>query len=96
MPRHRTPEEKLQIIQEVQREGLSVSRACRKHGISPAVYYLWERRLKQGGFASLKRSPAPAEEGPTMEALEAEIARLKNIITEMAAENLKLKRGLWR
>ena len=36
---HRSKEEKLQIIEEAQKNGITVT--CTKYGIYPATYYQW-------------------------------------------------------
>nr|MBP9084144.1 transposase [Bacteroidia bacterium] len=44
---HQTKEEKLRIINEVRKSGLSVT--CTKYGIYPASYYQWVAKLKEMG-----------------------------------------------
>ncbi len=72
---------------------------CRKHQIAPQVFYDWERRIREGSLSALApkereigRSKKPTR---TLSEAEAEIARLKGIIAEIAEENVKIKKGLW-
>ena len=44
---HRTPEEKWEIVQEVLKSG-NISETCRRHGISPTLFYRWRDEAEQG------------------------------------------------
>jgi transposase-like protein len=57
----RTPEQKWEIVQEVIKSG-NISEACRRHGISPTLFYRWRDEAEQGAKAALGgRSAAAAE-----------------------------------
>jgi transposase len=57
----RTPEAKWEIVQEVIKSG-NISEACRRHGVSPALFYRWRDEAEQGAKAALGgRSAAAAE-----------------------------------
>jgi transposase-like protein len=94
LSRHRTPQEKLRIINEVRTGEQAVSYVCRKHGIAPARFYEWEKRFKEGGLPGLRRDLAK-QTTARVDELEAEITRLKGVIAEIAEENLKIKKGQW-
>jgi transposase len=99
-PRRWTAQQKLAILEEAQTGEIAVSEVCRKHQIAPTQFYEWERKRRQGALQSLtarqtqsirmakmpSRTPAEAE---------AEISRLKEVIAELAEENLRIKKGLW-
>jgi transposase len=91
-----TPEEKLAIVAEGRKEGALVSEVCRRHAIAPTLFYEWERKAKEGSRSSL-RTPArkPKKPVPSVEELQAEILRLKGIVTEIAAENVEMKKRGW-
>jgi putative transposase len=61
--------------------GGGVKEVCRRHGVSPASYYLW--KAKYGGLqpSDLKR----------MKELEQENGRLKQLYAETALDNKALK-----
>jgi len=94
MARHRTPQEKLRIINEVRTGGQPVSQVCRRHGIAPGRFYEWEKRLKEGGPEGLRRDAVKVSALRVQE-LEAEVTRLKGVIAEIAEENLRIKKGRW-
>jgi transposase len=57
----RTPDEKWEIVQEVLKSG-NISETCRRHGISPTLFYRWRDEAEQGAKAALGgRSAAAAE-----------------------------------
>ena len=94
MGRRRTPREKLEIINLVKTGTLSVSKACRQQGISPRVFYQWQREFKEAGLEGLKPGTNKTA-AQKVEELEAEVLRLKSLIAEIAEENFKLKKGQW-
>ena len=61
--------------------GMKVDDLCRKHGMSPATYYKW--KSKYGGLE--------ASELKKKKELEAELARLKRMYSDLAMENDALR-----
>jgi transposase len=91
-----TAQEKLAIVSEGRASGTSVSEVCRRHSISPTLFYEWERKVKEGSVSSLKDRPRKKRKPePTVAELRAEIQRLKGVIAEIAAENVELKKTDW-
>ena len=88
-------EEKLRILEEARQTGQTVSEVCRRHQLSAAQFYLWERQAREGALTAL-RPQRPGRKGsdPT-ERLAAEVQRLRDALTEVTLENLSLKRGQW-
>lgn len=89
-----TPDEKLKIIQEARQADQNVSDVCRRYGIAVGQFYQWEKHATQGALSALrqaKRGPRPTS--PDV-ALQAEVQRLRIVVTELSAENLHLKKGL--
>ncbi len=90
-----TAEEKLQILEEGRQTGQTISEVCRRHQIAPGQFYAWEKQARQGALVALRNGPrGPGKADPTPQ-LQAEIERLRDVIAEISAENLALKRGLW-
>lgn len=77
-----TPEERLSILQEGQREGQTVT--CRKYNISPSVYHYWKSKYLSNGVDGLK--PSYHKVDPEKRALEQENDRLKRIIAKQALQ----------
>jgi transposase-like protein len=89
----RKPADKMRIVLKGMEPGIDVASLCRLEGISPTQYYTWKKQLvasadavfggKQGRTKEVKESR-----------LEADLTRMKNVIAEITAENLELKKTL--
>ena len=85
MPKSRrkfTPDERLAILQEGEREGLMTT--CRKYNLSPSLFNRWKGKYLEKGMQGLK--PAYHRVDPQVRELELENARLKKIIAMQALE----------
>ena len=77
-----TPEERLSLIREAEREGFTET--CRKYNLSPALLSRWKQKYLTKGSEGLK--PAYRRVDPELRALEEENERLKKIIARQALE----------
>ena len=77
-----TVEQKLQIIQEADQEG--ITQALRKHNLSHSVFLRWKNQFNTGGTGSLHARYRKVD--PEIRALQEENARLKKIIGNQALE----------
>ena len=85
MPRTRrsfTPEQRLSLIQEAEREGYMET--CRKYNLSPTLLSRWKQKYQAKGAEGLK--PGYRRVDPEVRALEEENERLKRIIAKQALE----------
>jgi transposase len=83
--------DKLRIVLAGMQPGVEVSDLCRREGLNPVQFYPWKKQLL-GSAARVfedKRGRPNAQE----QRREAELQRLKNVIAEITAENLDLKKG---
>ena len=72
-----TPEQKYEILQDIERLG-NTKTGLEKHGLAYSVYYKWRRQLQVGVSASLRNSrPIKSE---NLKRLEAENRRLKELV----------------
>jgi transposase len=85
-------EEKLRIVLAGMQPGVEVSDLCRQEGINPTMYYYWKKKLL--GSAHLVFDEKQGRPSAQEQKQEAELARMKNVIAEITAENLELKKGL--
>ena len=91
--RKRTPSEKLRIVLKGMEPGMDVASLCRQEGLSPTQYYAWKKQLLSSGaavYGGKQRQESDSREAK----LEAELTRMKNVIAEITAENLELKKTL--
>lgn len=77
-----TPEERLSIVQESQKEGMVET--CRKYNLSPSLLSKWKQRYLNKGLEGLKTQYKRVD--PEIRALEEENERLKRIIAKQALE----------
>jgi transposase len=86
-------EEKLRIVLAGLDGQIEVSELCRHEGINPTQYYGWKKQLL--GSAGKIFDNSQAKPSARVQRLESELLRAKNVIAEITAENLDLKKGLW-
>ena len=90
--KRRTATEKLRIVLAGLDAGVEVSDLCRREGINPTMYYGWKKKLVNSATSVF------GEGGPRgnseVERLQAELRRKNEVIAEITAENLELKKGL--
>jgi transposase-like protein len=88
-----SPADKLRIVLTGMQGGVEVSVLCRREGINPVQFYAWKKQLLGAAgrvFEDRRVRPDTAEQQRT-----AELQRLRNVIAEITAENLDLKKGRW-
>ena len=92
MHRKWSPKEKLEIVLEGLRDEGGISAICRSRGISTTQFYNWKNQLMSSSEVIFQRrndKPSIKEER-----LKHEVNRMKDVIAEVIAENLDLKKGL--
>ena len=77
-----SPEERLSILQECEREGQAVT--CRKYQLSPSLVLRWKSKYLSKGMDGLK--PSYKRVDPAIRELEEENERLKRVIARQALE----------
>lgn len=77
-----TPEERLSVVQEGQREGRSET--CRKYNLSPSLYDRWKQKYLKHGIEGLTSNYKKID--PAVRELQEENERLKRIIAKQALE----------
>lgn len=90
-----TAAEKLRILEEARQTGQTVSEICRRHQIASGQFYAWEKQARQGALEALRHGPRGRQRSDPTIPLQAEIERLRTVVTELSVENLQLKKGLW-
>jgi len=84
--------DKLRIVLAGMQPNVEIAELCRREGINPTQYYGWKKQLLSSATKVFdERTPRPSA---SEERQEAELRRMKNVIAEITAENLELKKGL--
>jgi transposase len=84
--------EKLRIVLAGLQPDVSISDLCRREGINATQYYGWKNQLLSS--AGKVFDGQPGRRPAAAERQEAELQRMKNVVAEITAENLELKKGL--
>ena len=86
-------EKKLKIVLEALQSDRKLAEICRREGLSPTQVYHWRKQLLGSAEAVFGRQQTHGEERQVAQ-LATENQRMKNVIAEITAENLDLKKTL--
>ena len=82
--------EKLRIVLTCMQPGVEVAEVCRREGINPTMYYTWKKKLLASAGQIFDEKPKKRD--AERERADREMARMKDVIAEITAENLELKK----
>ena len=94
--RHFTPDEKVAILRRHFLEKVPVSDLCDEVGLNPNVFYTWQKAFFENGAAAFagrtdSRSTKLEEQ---LQALRTKLARKDEVIAEIMASHIELKKSL--
>jgi transposase len=89
-----TAERKLKLVVESWQSDQKLAELCRREGLSPTQLYQWRKQLQKSAEAVFIRQNGRRGEDPRLAQLAEQNARMKNVIAEITAENLELKKTL--
>lgn len=72
----------------------NLSEICRREGLSPTQVYQWRKQLLGSAEAVFGRQQGQGEDRQIAK-LASENQRMKNVVAEITAENLDLKKTRW-
>ena len=88
-----TADQKLKILLETLQSDRKLAEICRREGLSPTQVYQWRRQLLGSAEAIFGRKQTNGEDRRIAK-LATENQRMKNVVAEITAENLDLKKTL--
>ncbi len=94
--KHYSAEEKVAILRRHLLEGAAVSTLCDELGLQPTVFYRWQKEFFENGataFQTKGRADQQAEQ-ERIEYLEKKIQRKDEVLAELMAEHITLKKDL--
>jgi len=104
MPRERrsfTGAEKMAILREHLIEKVPISQVCEKHGVTPTLFYHWQKKLFEDGAAVFeqhgkldRQSAERRTEARRIEALQAKLQQKNEVLAELMGEHVALKKSL--
>ena len=94
--KHYTPEEKVAILRRHLLDKVPVSDLCDELGLQPTVFYRWQKDFFENGAAAFsgKRRPDHQAEQQRIEFLEKKIQTKDEVLAELMAEHIALKKSL--
>ena len=89
-------QQKVRILREHLVEKVPVSDLCDRHGLSPNVFYRWQKQFFENGAAAFARTGDARERKleTKVQALEARLADKDEVIAEIMADHVRLKKSL--
>jgi transposase len=94
--KHYTAEEKVAILRRHLLDQVPVSDLCEELGLRPTVFYRWQKEFFENGAAAFQgksRLDHPAEQ-QRIEFLEKKIQTKDEVLAELMAEHIALKKSL--
>jgi len=93
-----SPEEKVQILRRHLIEDIPVSDVCDRYGLNPTVFYRWQKEFFENGAAAFERRGNAREQGlrAKLSDLEVKLATKDEVIAEIMASHIQLKKKLGR
>ena len=96
--RHFTPQEKIAALKRHLLEGVAVSTICDQLGVSPTLFYRWQKELFENGHALFEngRKAKAVEDAKDekIQKLEAKVARKNEVMAELMEAHTQLKKDL--
>ena len=89
-------EEKFKIVKEHLTTRTPISELAKKYGMTPQSFYGWQEQFFNAALAGFDRKRGPKESSSKSDereqALVAEVNRMRDVITEITAENVAFKK----
>jgi len=94
--KHYTGEEKVAILRRHLLDKVPVSDLCDELGLQPTVFYRWQKEFFENGAAAFsgKSRPDHQAEQQRIEFLEKKIQSKDEVLAELMAEHIALKKSL--
>jgi transposase len=94
--RHWSAEEKVKQLRRHLIENVPISKICQEANLAPSLFHRWQEQLFQNAALALeaKRSDRPPQDQQKIEKLERKIRQKDEVLAELMAEHLALKKEL--
>lgn len=92
-----TAKAKYETVKEVLTTDTTVSEMCKRKEIAGSMYYKWQDQFFKGAYAIFESGNSIADLDAYVKSKtfkkDEEITKLKNVIAELSAENIELKKN---
>ena len=94
--KHYAPEEKVAILRRHLLEKEPISKLCDEVGLQPTVFYRWQKEFFENGAAAFEEKARPnhSAEQERIAYLEKKIQTMDEVLAELMAEHVALKKAL--
>ena len=94
--KHYTGEEKVAVLRQHLLEKEPISKLCDELGLQPTVFYRWQKEFFENGAAAFQTKGRTDQqpEKERIEFLEKKIQRKDEVLAELVAEHIALKKEL--
>ena len=95
-----SPEEKVRLLRLHLIEKEPVSDICDRHGLNPNVFYRWQKQFFENGAAAFAKTGTDYRDGGSKKLerqnaqLKAKLANKDEVIAEIMASHIELKKSL--
>jgi len=91
-----SPEQKIKILRQHLLDKIPISEVCEKHQITPTQFYQWQKTFFENGAMAFAKtnSRAASQAEQRLAALENKLQRKDEVIAEIMAEHILLKKEL--
>lgn len=91
-----TADEKVAILKRHLLERIPISDVCEQVGICPTIFYRWQKQFFENGAIAFAKQTGAREKNQTkeIEQLKAKLARKDEVIGEIMADCIELKKSL--
>lgn len=90
------PEQKIKLLRQHLLDKVPISEVCEKHQITPTQFYQWQKTFFENGAAAFAKTStrAATQAEQRLAKLEAKLQRKDEVIAEIMAEHILLKKEL--
>jgi transposase-like protein len=94
--KHYTADEKVAILRRHLLSQEPISKLCEELGLQPTVFYRWQKEFFENGAAAFENKSRPAHQPQQqrIEYLEKKIQTKDEVLAELMAEHVALKKSL--
>ena len=91
-----SPDEKVSILKRHLVDKVAVSDLCDQHGLSPTVFYRWQKQFFENGSIAFtpKRKGKENRQDRRIRELEEKLTTKNEVVSELMEAHLKLKKNL--
>ena len=95
--KHHTSEEKVAILRRHLLEKEPISKLCDELGLQPTVFYRWQKEFFENGAAAFEQKARPhhSADQERIAYLEKKIQTKDEVLAELMAEHVALKKNGW-